>query len=226
VAEAAGRPVEKYFYFVDGVRYETDQEVLTGAQIKARIPNFENALVLMLEGTGKEPDTIRSYNPVQRFSPIDPGFKEGINRYSYSLNSPTNGRDPFGLWTFSFGLTLNLQFGVVNVEGSYGVVVDGTGNFGLYGTTGGGLGVGAKASVGASVGWSPNAKTICALGGPFQYGSVSAGAGLDGTVDEFTGYSDGSPIIGGGLTVGVGVGGGVSGGINGTVIIPAKDCCK
>ena len=55
MTETGNRPSEKYFYFVDGVRYESDQEVLTGAQIKARIPNFDNSLVLMLEGTGKEP---------------------------------------------------------------------------------------------------------------------------------------------------------------------------
>jgi len=56
--EAAEHPVEKYFYFVDGVKYESEEEVLTGAQIKARIPNFDNALILMLEGEGKEPDSI------------------------------------------------------------------------------------------------------------------------------------------------------------------------
>jgi hypothetical protein len=58
MAEAANHTAEKFFYFVDGVKYESDQEVLTGAQIKARIPNFDNSLILMLEGTGKEPDTI------------------------------------------------------------------------------------------------------------------------------------------------------------------------
>jgi hypothetical protein len=58
MAEAANHPAEKFFYFVDGVRYDSDLEVLTGAQIKARIPNFDHALVLMLEGTGKDPDTI------------------------------------------------------------------------------------------------------------------------------------------------------------------------
>jgi hypothetical protein len=58
MVEAGSHPAEKYSYFVDGVRYESDQEVLTGAQIKARIPNFDNSLVLVLEGKGKEPDTI------------------------------------------------------------------------------------------------------------------------------------------------------------------------
>jgi len=58
MAEDVKKPVEKYFYFVDGVKYESDVEVLTGAQIKARIPNFDHALLLMLEGAGKEPDSI------------------------------------------------------------------------------------------------------------------------------------------------------------------------
>jgi hypothetical protein len=58
MTETSKDAVEKYFYFVDGVKYDSDQEVLTGAQIKARIPNFDHALLLMLEGVGKEPDSI------------------------------------------------------------------------------------------------------------------------------------------------------------------------
>lgn len=58
MTETSNDAAEKYFYFVDGVKYESDQEVLTGAQIKARIPNFDHALILMLEGVGKEPDSI------------------------------------------------------------------------------------------------------------------------------------------------------------------------
>jgi hypothetical protein len=58
MAETAKDPVEKYSYFVDGVIYDSEEEVLTGAQIKARIPNFDRALLLMLEGIGKKPDSI------------------------------------------------------------------------------------------------------------------------------------------------------------------------
>lgn len=32
---------EKIFFFVDNVKYETGQATLTGAQIKALIPNFD-----------------------------------------------------------------------------------------------------------------------------------------------------------------------------------------
>ena len=47
---------DKIFYFVDGAKYEADSETVTGAQIKARIPNFDPAFVLLLENPGDEPD--------------------------------------------------------------------------------------------------------------------------------------------------------------------------
>lgn len=49
---------EIYFYFVDNVKYETDQSALTGAQIKAKIPNFDNSYALFLEGHGNEKDIL------------------------------------------------------------------------------------------------------------------------------------------------------------------------
>ncbi len=49
---------EKFFYFVDNVRYETDNSTLTGAQIKARIPNFDASYALYLEGPGDQPDQL------------------------------------------------------------------------------------------------------------------------------------------------------------------------
>jgi hypothetical protein len=49
---------EIYEYFVNLDRYETDQEVLSGAQIKTRIPNLEPGTQLSLEGHGKDPDRI------------------------------------------------------------------------------------------------------------------------------------------------------------------------
>lgn len=150
--------------------------------------------------------------------------RENTDRYTYSLGNPITSNDPLGLWTVGVGITVNVQFGIINIEGSYGVVVDNSGNIGLYGTAGGGAGVGAKASAGFSFSTS-TAPTICNLAGAFQYGSANAGYGIDGTVDEFTGFTAGGrPIIGGGMTVGAGVGGGVSGGINYTVIVPARSC--
>lgn len=48
----------KYFYFVGNDKYESDLPALTGAQIKAKIPNLDPTLQLSLEGHGNEPDRI------------------------------------------------------------------------------------------------------------------------------------------------------------------------
>lgn len=47
---------EKLFYFVDSIKYETDQQILSGAQIKALIPNFDPTYALFLEEQGDKPD--------------------------------------------------------------------------------------------------------------------------------------------------------------------------
>lgn len=49
---------EKYFYFIDNQKYESDLPSLTGAQIKARIANFTPGYTLTLEGHGNEQDRI------------------------------------------------------------------------------------------------------------------------------------------------------------------------
>jgi hypothetical protein len=49
---------EKIFFFVDGEKYETDQATLTGAQIKARVPNLDPTFTLFLEGHGNEEDRL------------------------------------------------------------------------------------------------------------------------------------------------------------------------
>ena len=49
---------EKYFYFVDNVKYETESSALTGDQIKARIPNFDRQYQLYLESHGDDPDQL------------------------------------------------------------------------------------------------------------------------------------------------------------------------
>lgn len=55
---------EKYFYFVDNVKYESDLPSLTGAQIKARVPNWEPSFGLSLEGHGHDPDRLIGDNDV------------------------------------------------------------------------------------------------------------------------------------------------------------------
>jgi hypothetical protein len=49
-------PVPKFHFFVDSVRFETDQASLTGAQIRAFIPGTPPAYQLFLEEPGDHPD--------------------------------------------------------------------------------------------------------------------------------------------------------------------------
>ena len=49
---------EKYFYFVDGTKYETDESHLTGAAVKAQLPEAKRGYLLYLEGQGKHPDQL------------------------------------------------------------------------------------------------------------------------------------------------------------------------
>lgn len=48
----------KHIYFVDNVKYETDHSALTGAQIKAQIPNFDQSYQLFLEEHSDKPDQL------------------------------------------------------------------------------------------------------------------------------------------------------------------------
>ena len=47
---------EKIFYFVDNVKYDTEDTTLTGSQIKAKVPDLDPSYGLFLESTGDEPD--------------------------------------------------------------------------------------------------------------------------------------------------------------------------
>jgi hypothetical protein len=49
---------EKYFYFVDGAKYESDVPEMTAADIKARLPNAEAGDKLSIDGHGDEPDRL------------------------------------------------------------------------------------------------------------------------------------------------------------------------
>lgn len=56
--EASHPKAQVYEYFVDHVKYETEHATLTGAQIKAAIPNFNPAYSLFLEEPGDNPDRL------------------------------------------------------------------------------------------------------------------------------------------------------------------------
>lgn len=47
-----------YQYGVDGVRYHSDSSSITGGTIKRRIPNFDPAFQLFLEGEGGDADRL------------------------------------------------------------------------------------------------------------------------------------------------------------------------
>jgi hypothetical protein len=56
---AQGGPKKQVFtFFVSGKKYETDQESLTGLQIKARVADWDPSHDLVLEGHGNDPDRI------------------------------------------------------------------------------------------------------------------------------------------------------------------------
>lgn len=47
-----------YTFFVGREKFETDQRVLTGLQIKAKVPDWDPSHDLVLEGHGDEPDRV------------------------------------------------------------------------------------------------------------------------------------------------------------------------
>jgi hypothetical protein len=53
---------KEYEYFVDGKLYKSMDAALTGAQIKARVPDFDPSYQLVLEGRGGQPDKVITDN--------------------------------------------------------------------------------------------------------------------------------------------------------------------
>jgi hypothetical protein len=48
----------RYVYFVDGTKYEFEASSITGAQIKAKVSNYNPTFQLFLEGKGGQPDRV------------------------------------------------------------------------------------------------------------------------------------------------------------------------
>ncbi|MGC1302357.1 MAG: RHS repeat-associated core domain-containing protein [Caulobacteraceae bacterium] len=137
--------------------------------------------------------------------PVGEVASVGGNLYAYVNNDPVENADRLGLATaqIGFGGSVSL-FGATFAYGG-GVALDSQGNVGLYSYQGGGASVGAGGNGGVSVQVS-NAQTISDLSGPFGNSSVSAGDGVAGSFDAFTGSSDNGPVVGGGVTFGAGAG--------------------
>ena len=168
----------------------------------------------------------RHYDPeTGRWTNKDPiGFAGGsTGLYAYCGNDPVNCVDPSGLWTLQVGISFSGTVLGVNINVNVGVAVDTQGNVGFYQTGGASLGGGASASEGLSA-TVTNADTIGQLGGTFTNTTVTAGAGVGGSVEVINGNSGGQQITGVGFTVGPTVGASVSGGASYTTIQSAPHC--
>jgi RHS repeat-associated protein len=171
-------------------------------------PAFGYAGMLHNATTGLYLTQYRAYDTTTgRWLSRDPiGIAGGMNPYAYVNGNPISFIDPYGLSTFQIGLTLNFQIGPVNINGTYGVVADSSGNVGTYTVVGGGGGAGADAFGGVNVAVS-NGACIQDLGGPFANESANLGAIAAGGIDVFAGQgSHGQPVAGGGFSVGIGGG--------------------
>ncbi|MDI1344149.1 MAG: hypothetical protein PSV22_08645 [Pseudolabrys sp.] len=48
----------KYFYFLDGQKYESDTSSVNGANVRAKLPPEKAGYALFLEGHGQDPDKL------------------------------------------------------------------------------------------------------------------------------------------------------------------------
>src|SRR2546428_9085792 len=76
---------EKYFYFVDGEKFDSDSEFTTGAIIKSRLAEAKRSYALYLEGHGNDPDA-----PIGDETSIDLAKEKGPKRF-YTVPSASFG---------------------------------------------------------------------------------------------------------------------------------------
>ena len=161
----------------------------------------------------------RFYSPdIGRFLQPDPIDFDGdaANLYRHCANNPLINVDPFGLWTIQLGLSLSGQIGPLAGSIGFGIVFDGHGNVGGYGTGfTGATGLGAAVSGGGG-GMYSNADTIYGIEGPFVEGSLTAGD--EGTVSVVGFGSTDGKVVGYGLFGGAGGGAGAAVGVSNTSV--------
>lgn len=147
---------------ITSVEYDSFGNVLSDSNPVFAVP-FGFAGGLHDHDTGLVRFGYRDYDPeVGRWTAKDPIFFAGgdTDLYGYVLNDPVNAIDPYGLWTFQFGLGLNAGAGIGTTK-SFGFAISrssktGKWQFGFYEVLGTGLHLGATGDMVADFTFSAN----------------------------------------------------------------------
>jgi hypothetical protein len=108
--------------------------------------------------------------------------------------------------TLQLGLGGSGVLGFIPLAGSGGIAIDTSGNIGLYGEYGSGVGIGADATAGVQI-QATSGRSTNSLRGIFVNPSGGLGEGLAGTAGGVFGLEDDyTPIIGGSVLLGAGAG--------------------
>ena len=135
-------------------------------------------------------------------------------------NSTIFQMDSLGFWTFQVGISLNINFLIINVNSSAGFAVDHHGNIGGYKSFGAGIGIGVDWGGGVSFAGS-DGETISDLNGSSKNVSVTAGMLGQASIDVFAGKGTvGQNGFGSGFTLGFGDGADLAVTVNITKITP------
>jgi RHS repeat-associated protein len=128
----------------------------------------------------------------------------GSRPYVYANDNPLSNYDPTGLVTVGLCVHAEVNF-IVHIGVSGCVQASSSGEVG--GTVVGSVGIAQGASVGATVGPQvSNASHISELSGPFANAGGQLGLGPDVSYEAFGAPGECGPVIGGGVSAGVGVG--------------------
>lgn len=160
----------------------------------------------------------RYFDPASgRFVSEDPArFRSGPNLYAYTHNRSTTMRDPSGRFAWGGGATGSGAFSAfwfgAGVQGSFYIVGDTLGNWGVLDCSGAGLGAiggaGGSISLQGSNLVCPNCRSICDMQGTFGAFTAFAGVGVTGAVSGSVSLSNTSMSIdasgGGGVGAGAG----------------------
>lgn len=128
----------------------------------------------------------------------------GSGSYVYGSDNPLNDYDPTGLFTVGICVHGEVNF-IIHIGASGCAQGSSSGEVG--GTVVGSVGLAQGAGVGATVGPQvSNAEHISELGGPFANAGGQLGAGPDVSLEAFGAPGKCGPIVGGGVSAGLGAG--------------------